>query len=118
MSVETQLFILRSVHTAIFVIEVAAILYMIWRGLRGPLDRWCGYAVLLTAGTGLALVLNGGECIFQTWAEQISGQEIVSDIYVPVAVARLIVPVSLPFVALGYVLLAWRWFKDRRRLSR
>ena len=109
MTADTQLFLLRAVHTAVFAVEVAAILYMIWRGLRGPLDRWCLAAVLLTAGTGLGLLLNNGDCIFHTWAENASGEDEVSDLFLPRAAANLIFPVSLPFVSLGYILLAWRW---------
>ena len=105
---------LRLVHTGVFAVECVAIAYMIWRGVRGGCDRWAVAAVILTAGTGLGLLLNDGECIFQTWAEQISGEEVVSDIYLPVTVARLIVPVSLPFVALGYGLLAWRCWQLHR----
>ena len=121
MPVEIQLLLLRGIHTAVFVVEVAAILYMIWRGWRGwrgPLDRWCLLAVLLTAGTGLGLLLNDGDCIFHTWAEAAAGEEDVSDIFLPIAAARLIFPVSLPFVTLGYILLARRWWRERRGAAR
>ena len=114
MPAETQLLVLRAVHTAVFALEVAAILYMIRRGLRGPPDLRCLLAVLLTAGTGLGLWLNDGDCIFHTWAVQVSGDAEVSDILLPPAAARLIFPVSLPFVSLGYVLLAWQWWRARR----
>ena len=117
MPVEFQLLLLRAVHTAVFVVEVAAILYMIWRGWRGPLDRWCVLAVLLTAGTGLGLLLNDGDCIFHSWAEAIAGEDGVSDILLPQAAARLIFPVSLPFVTLGYILLARRWLAGRRKVD-
>ena len=114
MPAETQLLILRAAHTAVFAVEVAAILYMIWRGLRGPLDRWCLFAVILTAGTGLGLLLNNGDCIFHTWAADVSGDDGVSDLFLPLAAANLIFPVSLPFVTLGYVLLLRRWLLGRK----
>lgn len=90
---------------------------MLWRGLMGPLDKWRLYAVILTLGTGLQLLFNNGECVFQTWAELISGEEIVSDIFLPPAAARLIVPISTPLVALGLVLMGTRWLSERRRES-
>lgn len=114
MSLETQLLVLRIAHTAVFVVETAAILYMIWRGLRGPVDLWSLLSVLLTAGTGVALLLNDGDCIFHTWAVALTGNPRESDILLPRRAAELILPVSLPFAALGYGLLARQWLIARR----
>lgn len=108
---ETQLFLLRLIHTVIFGVEVIAIGYIVWRGVRGGIDLWLALSVLLTLGTGLGLLLNHGDCIFHTWAVAVSGEENVSDIFLPSAVAQAITPVSTPIVSVGYALILWRLFR-------
>ena len=114
MSLDTQLFLLRAVHTVYFALNVAGIFYTLWCGLtnrRGPL-LWA--SIVLSAATGLALILNDCECLFRTVAVALTGDRKVSDILLPGWIASRIVLVFTPITLAGYALVGWRLATRRK----
>ncbi len=106
---------LKLAHTAIFAAASAGILYTLYCGVRGIENRWLYASVALTVGIAACLVLNGCVCPLQTLARRLAGtpDQGVSDIYLPRAVADLIVPVSSPLAVTGIALVAWRAWRRR-----
>ena len=93
------LFLLRLVHTAIFVVcltclGLIAVYDLSGRGLVPAL-----WALVPPALVGLGLLLNRGDCILQTWAKRLtdSGEAWASDVFfLPESWALRTVPVMLP----------------------
>ncbi|HYF22429.1 MAG TPA: hypothetical protein VD929_03430 [Caulobacteraceae bacterium] len=78
MSTEARLFWLMTVHTAVFALAVAAVLYALARGLVG--GDLAGDGLLWAALAFPALIelgrrLNRAQCVLQTWARRLRGIE-------------------------------------------
>ncbi len=95
----------RAVHTAVFAVELASILWLVVSGLMGRRDRSVAIAAgLVTIEAGVFLA-NAGVCPLTPLTERLGASRgSVSDIFLPGPVARTIPVWSSALVVLAVVL--------------
>jgi hypothetical protein len=100
-----QLVLVKAVHTVVFVVELAAILWLVVTGVVGRRDRSTALATMLVVGEALVVVANEGVCPLTPIAERLGARHGgVSDMFLPDAVARTIPLWSTALVALAAAL--------------
>jgi hypothetical protein len=110
-----QLTVVRAVHSAVFLVELAAILWLVVTGIAGRRDRTVVVAGSLVAAEAAVFVANSGVCPLTPLAEGLGARRgSVSDIFLPDAIARTIPIWSSALVALGVVLHVRRLVRERR----
>ena len=93
------------VHTAIFLVELASILWLVVSGLVGRRDRSVAVAAGLVAIEAGVFVANAGVCPLTPLTERLGASRgSVSDIFLPGPVARTIPVWSSALVVLAVVL--------------
>ena len=93
---------IKTVHSAIFLLMLTAIGWLLGTGLVGRRDRSVAVAGALVAAESVVFVVNRGTCPLTPLAEQYGAQcGEVSDIFLPGAVAR-----TIPIWATSAVVLA------------
>jgi hypothetical protein len=113
--VKERLFLIRAVHSAVFLVELWAILWLVLTGALGRGGRSVRVAGLLVAGESVVFVANRGVCPLTPLAERYGAEQGgVSDIFLPDALARTIPLWTIPLVVLGACLHA-RALVARRR---
>lgn len=70
-----MLFAIQAFHTLIYLAAWGCLIGLWVYGLTGRWRRGLPLFFALPAVISLGLLLNGGDCIFQTWAKQLSGIE-------------------------------------------
>lgn len=109
---------IRTVHTLIFVVELACIGWLIQTGAAGRRDRTVALAPGLVAAEVVVFIENDGVCPLTPLAEGLGAERgSVSDIFLPDALARTIPLWSSALLALAAALharSAWRARSDRR----
>ena len=97
--------VVRSVHTAVFLVELSSILWLVVSGLVGRRDRSVKTAAALVAIEAGVFVANAGICPLTPMAERLGASRgSVSDIFLPGVVARTIPIWSSALVVLAAVL--------------
>jgi hypothetical protein len=95
----------RSVHTAVFLVELSSILWLVVSGLVGRRDRSVAAAAGLVAIEAGVFVANAGVCPLTPLTERLGASRGgVSDIFLPGALARTIPVWSSALVVLAAVL--------------
>ena len=85
------LFLVRAVHSGVFVVELSAILWLVATGIIGRRDRTVAVAAGLVAAEGAVFVGGRGVCPLTPLAERLGARRgSVSDIFLPDALARTI----------------------------
>ena len=105
-----------AIHSAVFWVELASIVWLVVSGALGRRDRSVAVAASLVAIEGVVWVANDRICPLTPLAERygaISGS--VSDIWLPDVVARTIPQWSIPLVAVGAALHLRGWWSARSR---
>jgi hypothetical protein len=98
-------FAVKSVHTAVFVLMLSSILWLVLSGLARRRDRSVAIAAGLVAVEAGVFVANDGVCPLTPLAERLGASRgSVSDIFLPAAVARTIPIWSTALVATGVLL--------------
>jgi hypothetical protein len=101
-------FLIKALHTAIFLVMSAAILFILFSGLTRT------ETPLLTVALGLVLLevavytLNGWRCPLTHWAQQYgdpSGHDLLADLFLPPTLARKIPLVCGGLFAVGVLVL-------------
>jgi hypothetical protein len=83
--------LVRVTHSAVFVVELCSILWLVTTGLTGRRDRTVGVAAALVAGEAAVFVVGGGVCPLTPLAESLGARRgSVSDIFLPDPIARTI----------------------------
>ncbi len=101
----TALFLVRAVHSGVFAVELAAILWLVFTGIIGRRDRTVAVAAGLVAAEGAVFVVGRGVCPLTPLAERLGARRgSVSDIFLPDALARTIPIWSSALVATAAVL--------------
>lgn len=96
---------IRAVHSAVFFVELASILWLVASGLLNRRDRSVAVAGGLVAAEGVVWLANARICPLTPLAERYGAASgSVSDIWLPDAIARTIPQWSIPLVATGVVL--------------
>ena len=82
---------LKTIHTAIFLGELVAILWLVVTGVGGRRDRSVGIAATAVTIESVVFVADAGVCPLTPLTERLGGgRGGVSDIFLPAAVARTI----------------------------
>ena len=96
---------IRAVHSAIFLVELGAIGWLVASGLVGRRDRTTAMAAALIAVEGVVWIGNDRVCPLTPLAQRYGSERgSVSDIWLPDVVARTIPQWSIPLVGLGLLL--------------
>ena len=96
---------IQAVHSAVFFVELASILWLVASGLLNRRDRSVAVAGGLVAAEGVVWLANARICPLTPLAERYGAASgSVSDIWLPDAIARTIPQWSIPLVATGVVL--------------
>jgi hypothetical protein len=107
---------IRAVHSAIFLVELASIGWLVITGLANRRDRTVAVAAGLVTVESAVFVLNDGVCPLTPLAERhgaVRGS--VSDIFLPDVVARTIPIWSTALLAIAFVLHVQAWLRARAR---
>jgi hypothetical protein len=114
--VKARLFVVRALHSAVFLAELGAILWLLLTGLLRRSGRSTRIAGLLIGGESAVFIANRGVCPLTSIAERYgSAHGGVSDIFLPDALARTIPQWSIPLVLIGSSLHVRNWLDRRRR---
>jgi len=106
---------IRAVHSGIFLVELASILWLVLTGLVGRRDRTVAMAAVLVAGETTVFLANDGVCPLTPLAEAHGARDgRVSDIFLPERLARAIPIWSSALVALGVLLHLRAWSRGDR----
>jgi hypothetical protein len=96
---------IKAVHTAIFLVNLSAIGWLVATGLVGRRDRTVAVAATAVAIESAVFVLNQGVCPLTQLTERFgAGHGSVSDIFLPDAVARTIPIWATSLVVVGATL--------------
>jgi hypothetical protein len=100
-------------HSAIFLVNSAAILHICWAGLRDRPSRWTGFALAAALGESAVFVANRGRCPLTTLVERLGAENgRVSDIFLPRWFADRVPQLCTPPLVIGVLALL------RNRLTR
>lgn len=100
---------IKLLHTIVFLVMSAAILFLLYCGLTGQISRWTSYAFALVMVEVLIYAGNGFLCPLKVWADNLTPEgEPMSDIYLPRWIADRIVVVSTPMLVVACLLIAVR----------
>lgn len=103
---------IKAVHTLVWAIVEASVVYLLWTGLTGRSGRSVNVAAALVVGETVVFAANGFRCPLTTLAEAAGAEEgSVTDIFLPAWFAHLLPAIHTP---LG-VLLVWLHRKSIRR---
>jgi len=107
------LFWIKLLHTVIFIVESAAIIYILYSGLfdvRGP---GLAVAVIVVLAEVVVFVANGVRCPLTTLARRLgdeTGNDFVADIFLPQRFARLVPLVCGGLALIGLLIIGARLF--------
>lgn len=97
--------LIKGVHSAAFLVELASILWVVATGLTGRRDRSVAVAAGLVAVESAVFVANAGVCPLTPLAERYGARRgSVSDIFLPDPIARTIPQWSIPLITFGALL--------------
>lgn len=109
------LVLIRGTHSAIFLVELAAIAWLVLTGIVGRRDRSTAVAAVLVAGEATVFLINDGVCPLTPLAERHGARRGgVSDIFLPDPVARTIPIWSTALIALAATLHVRALLRRRR----
>lgn len=111
------LFAIRAAHSAVFLVELWAILWLVATGITGRRDRSVGVAAALVAGEAAVFVANRGVCPLTPLAERHGASKGgVSDIFLPDRLAETIPIWSSSLIGLAALLHLLGALRARRSL--
>lgn len=102
---------LKLLHTLVFVVESAAILYIVGCAVTGQQDSWLALAVVLVLAETAVFLANGARCPLTELAQRLgdpTGNDFVADIFLPARFAPLIPRVCGALAAAGLLALLAR----------
>jgi hypothetical protein len=104
-------------HSAIFLLNSAAILHIFVAGLRARPSRWTGPALTAALAESAVFVANRGRCPLTDVAEHLGAESgRVSDIFLPRWCADRIPLLCMPPLLIGMLALAFHaWRRPARR---
>ena len=114
-----MIFWIKLVHTLIFILASICIIYIVYCGIAGKINRYLWAAIGTIFAIGIVHAANGFECPLATLVYQLAGRRDVTDIFLPDWIARNIMPVSTVIFVVGVLLIVrseYRRRKANRRL--
>ncbi len=113
------IFLIKFVHTLIFFVLSAGILYTVYSGLVNRVTRWTHLAMASIVVEGVVLLLYGGSCPLRLWAERLGDAKgSVTDIFLPRWLADRIFTLCTPLFLLGSALVLVRGLANGRARAR
>jgi hypothetical protein len=110
--VKTTILQIKLVHTVVFWILSACVLYALFSGLVGPVTTWTWVAVGLLLVESVVLAASGWTCPLTILAErQGATRGSVADIFLPKWFADRIFPICGTMYAVALILIVWRVFQ-------
>ena len=109
-----MIFWIKLIHTLIFLVASVCILYIVYCGIAGKIDRYLWMAIGIIFAIGIIHAANGFECPLTTLVYRLAGRRDVADIFLPDWFARNIMPVSAVIYAIGVVLIVRRQYRTRK----
>ena len=107
----TKIFIIKFVHSAVFIFMVACLAYILYCAAARRYDWTLLIALTAIFIEGLALLLNRWRCPLTTLAERHGAADgAVTDIFLPEWLTRHTFKISTVLVIIGLVWLAWGYF--------
>ncbi len=95
----------KAVHLAAFLILQSAIVYLLYKAIRGESDRKAGMSAALVGGECLLYAGNGWRCPLTGLAEDLGAEKgQVTDIFLPQWLARNIANIYGPMYAIALLL--------------
>ncbi|HEX5149049.1 MAG TPA: hypothetical protein VFW02_08210 [Candidatus Limnocylindrales bacterium] len=96
---------IKSIHTAVFLVNLSSIVWLVVTGLTGRRDRTVAVAAIAVAIESAVFLANDGICPLTQMTERFGAPSgSVSDIFLPDVVARTIPVWATALVVLGSVL--------------
>jgi hypothetical protein len=115
MTASGRLLAVKSVHSAVFAVELGAILWLLGSGVLGRRDRSVAIAGAMVVGEAAVFIANRGVCPLTPLAEEYGAADgRVSDIFLPDVLARTIPYWSTALIATAAGLHARSWRMARR----
>jgi hypothetical protein len=103
------IFQIKLVHTAIFVVLSACVIYVLASGALDRVDGWTWAAMAAIAIEGIVLAACGGKCPLTIVAERLGAADgSVADIFLPRWFADRIFPICGTLFVVGCLLVAIR----------
>jgi hypothetical protein len=110
---------IKLVHSAIFLLNSAAILHVFIAGVRDRPSRWTSAALAIAFTEVAVFVANHGRCPLTDLTEQLGAESgRVSDIFLPKWFADRIPELCTPPLLIGVLALLWHRCRPARGLPR
>jgi hypothetical protein len=110
MDKKTKLALIRSVHTAIYLVMAASTLALVFAGVTGASGWWLGVVITLLAIESGVFVGNGFRCPLTALAVAYGAERgYAFDTFLPEPVTRLTFRIFGSLMILGLVLQTLRW---------
>jgi hypothetical protein len=106
------------VHTLIFLFVSGCIVYIVYCGATGKINRYVWAAMGLVLAVGISYAANGFECPLATVVHRLAGRRNVSDIFFPDWFANKIMPVSTIIYLVGVTLVSRNLYRGRKSNKR
>lgn len=105
------LFLIKLLHSAVFVVESIAIVYIVACGVLGRQGRWLKLAFVLVSAESAVFIGNGARCpltkVAQSLGDQ-TGDDLIADLFLPRWFVPLVTPVCGGLAAIGTLLVLLR----------
>jgi hypothetical protein len=110
MTAETAIFAIKALHTAVFFVAAACVLYALGCGIAGRASRrLLTAAIAAPTAIGLLWWLNGRECVLSSLIYRLAdGDRTTADIFLPDWFARWIMTGSTALLVVAVGLVVWR----------
>ena len=106
---QQKLIIVKSIHTAIWLVFVTAILFILWSGITADISVYSWIAVAAVCGEGLVLFIFKGSCPLTKIARRYSNSTKNNfDIYLPEWLAKYNKHIFTTLFFAGLALMIWR----------
>jgi len=105
---------IKLIHTLIFFLASVCIMYIVYCGITGKINRYLWMAIGIIFAIGIVHAANGFECPLATLVHRLAGRRDVADIFLPDWFARNIIPVSTVIYVIGVVLIVRCQYRRRK----
>ncbi len=105
MTKQRRLFTVKAIHTVVWFLVEASMLYIVAAGLRGRSDRRVAIAGAIVVGESAVFAGNGFRCPLTTMAESLGSDDgAVTDIFLPRWFAKNLPVIHVPLIGLAVAL--------------
>ncbi|MCA9912105.1 MAG: hypothetical protein KC496_02095 [Anaerolineae bacterium] len=105
-----MLFVVKFLHTLVFLFMSACIFYMLYCGITGEITPLLWFAIGATLLETAVYALNGFRCPMTEWALRYgdsSGDDFIADIFLPKWFTPYITPICGGLMVIGLILIGW-----------